>query len=121
MVLVPDWREEVDIKDESTPSTVIGGHLHSSVAYLFNANYDFRKLSSLYGDSDQELIVATDRSGYQLKRISLWALRQFDVFLPEHQRLVWSEHVPCDPVTGAVASKFFLECRASDSLPAESP
>ncbi|WP_422135535.1 hypothetical protein [Endozoicomonas sp. ALD040] len=108
VVLVPDWREAKGItSDESTPSTVIGGHLQSSVAYLFNANYDFRMLSSLYGDSDQELIVVTDQPGYKLKRISWWQPRQYDIFLPEHQKLVWTEHVPCDSVTGGCRFKNF--------------
>ncbi|WP_257274754.1 MULTISPECIES: hypothetical protein [unclassified Endozoicomonas] len=107
VVLVPDWQERKGIKDESTPSTVIGGHLHSSVAYLFNANYDFRRLSSLYGGSDQELVVITDRPGYQLKRIIWRPPRAYDLFIPDHQKLIWSEHAPCDSVKGGCRFKNF--------------
>ncbi|WOG28688.1 hypothetical protein [Endozoicomonas sp. 8E] len=102
VVLVPDWREGKGIiSDGSTLSKVIGG---GSVTYLFNANYDFRKLRSLYGNSDQELIVVTDRPGYQLKRVRRWPSWFYSIFLPEP---FWLEHTRCDPVAGGCRFKNF--------------
>ncbi|WP_257253729.1 hypothetical protein [Endozoicomonas sp. SESOKO3] len=105
VVLVPDWREGKEaIPDESTLSRLVGGHFHGSVAYLFNAYYDFRKLSSLYGNSDQELVVVTDRPSYQLNRVSRWPSWFYSIFLPEP---FWLEHTPCDPMAGGCRFKNF--------------
>ncbi|WP_257274755.1 MULTISPECIES: hypothetical protein [unclassified Endozoicomonas] len=111
VVLVPDWQGGERVLYDSTPSTVIGGHLQSTVAYLFNANYNFRRrLESLYTGSDQELIVITDRPGYQLSRISWGGWSQYNAFLPDHRKMSWTEHVPCDPVTGGCRFKNFSGC-----------
>ncbi|WP_252178231.1 hypothetical protein [Endozoicomonas sp. 4G] len=109
VVLVPDWRAQKEGASKSTPSDVNDGYLHSKVAYLFNANYDFRRFDSLYNGPDRELIVVTDRPGYQLKRIR-WRPWLNGIFLPEHRKLFWSEHTPCDPVAGGCRFKNFSGC-----------